>query len=158
MRPVLGSARYLVLIAVVGALVASVCLLVYGFLEGGKLVWYLFEKAEVTRKGAKEMALEFIEIIDLFLMGTVFYIVSVGLYSLFIDPTVPTPEWLKIRTLDDLKNKLVAVVIVVLAVVFLGQAVAWDGARDLMGLGVGIAAVIAALTWFISVKAGKAEK
>ncbi|MGR3391246.1 YqhA family protein, partial [Sagittula sp.] len=81
-------------------------------------------------------------------------IISVGLYSLFINTDVRLPEWLKIRTLDDLKNKLLSVVIVVLAVVFLGQAVAWDGARDLMGLGIGIAAVIAALTWFISVKAG----
>jgi uncharacterized membrane protein YqhA len=154
MKPVLGNARYLVMIAVVGALIAAVCLMVYGFLEGGKLVFSLIEKAEVTRKGAKEMALEFIEIIDLFLMETVFYIISVGLYSLFINTDVRLPEWLKIRTLDDLKNKLLSVVIVVLAVVFLGQAVAWDGARDLMGLGIGIAAVIAALTWFISVKAG----
>jgi uncharacterized membrane protein YqhA len=158
MRSVLGNARFLVLIAVIGSLVAAVCLLVYGFLEGGKLVLYLVEKAEITRKGAKEMALEFIEIIDLFLMGTVFYIVSVGLYSLFIDPAVALPDWLTIRTLDDLKNKLVSVVIVVLAVVFLGQAVAWDGVRDLMGLGIGVGAVIAALTWFLSVKSSKGGK
>lgn len=158
MRQVLSGARFLVLIAVVGALVAATCLLLYGFVQGVELIRATIETGEVTRKGAKALAVEFIEIIDLFLMGTVFYIVSVGLYSLFIDSTLKLPDWLQIRTLDDLKNKLVAVIIVVLAVLFLGQAVTWDGARDLMGLGVAIAAVIAALSYFISIKAGKGEK
>ncbi len=158
MQPVLGGARYLILIAVVGSLVAGLCLLLYGFAQGTLLVLALVESGEVSRKGAKALAVEFIEIIDLFLMGTVFYIVSVGLYSLFIDSSLKLPDWLQIRTLDDLKNKLVAVVIVVLAVLFLGQAVTWDGARDLMGFGLAIAAVIAALTWFISVKASKSDK
>lgn len=156
MQPLLGRARYLVMIAVIGALAASACLMVYGFLQGVQLVAGLIDYGAVSSKGAKAMALEFIEIIDLFLMGTVFYIVSVGLYSLFIDPSLPLPDWLKIRTLDDLKNKLVAVVIVVLAVVFLGKAVTGDS--DLMNAGVGIAAVIAALTWFISIKASKAPQ
>lgn len=156
MRPLLAHARYLVLIAVIGALAAATCLLVYGFLQGIQLIVGVVDYGAVSSKGAKALALEFIEIIDLFLMGTVFYIVSVGLYSLFIDSTLPLPDWLKIRTLDDLKNKLVAVVIVVLAVVFLGKAVTGDA--DLMGAGAGIAAVIAALTYFLSVKSGKAAE
>jgi len=158
MRHILAGARYMVMIAVLGALVAALLLLVYGFLQGAELILGLIESRDISRKGAKSVALELIEIIDLFLMGTVFYIVSVGLYSLFIDPTLKLPDWLQIRTLDDLKNKLVAVVIVVLAVLFLGQAVTWDGQRDLMGLGLAIGAVIAALVYFISVKAGKGEK
>lgn len=154
-RPVLGASRYLILIAVIGALIAATSLLVYGFAEAVTVVSAAIEAGEVSRKGAKTMALEFIEIIDLFLMGTVFYIVALGLYELFIDPDIKLPAWLEIRNLDDLKNKLIAVVIVVLAVLFLGQAVTWDGERDLMGFGIGIAAVIAALTWFISIKASK---
>jgi len=42
---------------------------------------------------------------------------------------------------------------------FLGFVVAWDGTRDLLGIGVAIALVIAALTYFLStVKGGKADK
>ncbi len=44
----------------------------------------------------------------------------------------------------------VAVLIVVLAVLFLGQAMAWDGKRDLLSFGVAIALMIAALTYFLS--------
>ena len=47
----------------------------------------------------------------------------------------------------------------VLGVMFLGFVVAWDGTRDLLGIGVAIALVIAALTYFLStVKGGKADK
>jgi uncharacterized membrane protein YqhA len=64
------------------------------------------------------------------------------------------PEWLTINNLDDLKNKLIAVVIVVLGVLFLGQVVSWDGKTDLLGYGVSIALVIAALTYFLAQKSG----
>ena len=56
---------------------------------------------------------------------------------------------------DDLKHKLVGVVIVVLAVLFLGNVVTWDGERDLLGFGTAIALVIAALTWFLNSAAKK---
>jgi uncharacterized membrane protein YqhA len=155
MKPVLRSSRFLILIAVIGALIAATTLLVYGLAEAVKVAVTTIDSGEISRKGAKALALEFIEIIDLFLMATVFYIIALGLYELFIEADVGLPKWLEIRTLDDLKNKLIAVVIVVLGVLFLGQAVTWDGQRDLMGFGLGIAAVIAALTWFLGAKAGK---
>jgi hypothetical protein len=51
--------------------------------------------------------------------------------------------------------------VVVLAVLFLGAVVGWDGSRDLLGFGVGVALVIAALTYFLATAKsdkGKAEK
>ncbi|MEM6275495.1 MAG: YqhA family protein [Pseudomonadota bacterium] len=151
----LGSSRYMIIIAVLGSMAAAVTLLVYGFLEALQLILITIETGEVTRKGAKALAIEFIEIIDLFLMATVFLIIAVGLYRLFISPNIAMPEWLKIDTLDDLKTKLIAVVIVVMGVIFLGHVVAWDGETDLMGLGFGIAAVIGTLTWFLNTKVSK---
>jgi len=77
------------------------------------------------------------------------YITSLGLYSLFVDDTLPLPRWLEIHDLDDLKGNLVSVVIAVLAVLFLREAVAWDGTRDLVSFGVAIAVMVAALTLFL---------
>ena len=105
--------------------------------------------------GATALAIEFIEIIDLFLLGTVFYIIAFGLYELFIEPDIGLPDWLEIRTLDDLKNKLVNVVLVVLGVLFLGHVVAWDGSTDVVYLGGGIALVVADLTRFLKATASK---
>jgi len=153
-RRVLGASRFLVLLAVLGSLVASLVLFVYGAAETVGVVLDLIAKPEVSAKGAKALALSFIEIVDLFLLGTVLLIIALGLYELFVDPEISTPEWLHIRTLDDLKNKLVGVVIVVLAVLFLGQVVAWNGERDLLRFGAAVALVIAALTYFLSTAKG----
>ncbi|MEM9349596.1 MAG: YqhA family protein [Pseudomonadota bacterium] len=151
----LGSSRYMIIIAVLGAMAASLTLLIYGFLEALQLIVTTIQSGEVTRKGAKALAIEFIEIIDLYLMATVFFIIAIGLYRLFISANISIPDWLKIDTLDDLKTKLIAVVIVVMGVIFLGHVVAWDGQTDLMGLGIGIAAVIGTLTWFLNTKIKK---
>lgn len=154
MGTLLGASRFMVMLAVIGALLAATTLIVYGLLETIQLITQTIQSGEVTRKAAKGLALEFIEIVDLFLLGTVFYIIAIGLYELFIDTDVKLPEWLTINNLDDLKNKLIAVVIVVLGVLFLGQVVSWDGKTDLLGYGVAIALVIAALTYFLAQKAG----
>jgi uncharacterized membrane protein YqhA len=154
LRPILNASRYLVIAAVVGALAASLALFVYGLAETALVIVQAVAKAEVNSKGAKALALEFIEIVDLFLLGTVLLMISLGLYELFINSDLKLPEWLQIRTFDDLKLKLVGVVIVVLAVLFLGHVVAWNGERDLLRLGAGIAAVIAALTYFLSTSKG----
>lgn len=148
----LGASRFMIILAVIGSLLAAATLLIYGLLETAQLIWTTIETGEVSRKGAKALALEFIEIVDLFLLGTVFYIIALGLYELFISTDVSVPGWLTIKTLDDLKNKLIAVVIVVIGVLFLGQVVGWDGERDLLGYGVACALVIAALTYFLSNK------
>jgi uncharacterized membrane protein YqhA len=65
------------------------------------------------------------------------------------------PAWLEIHSLDDLKGQLVSVVIAILAVLFLGEAVKWDGKRDILGLGVAIALVVGALSFFLSAKTAK---
>jgi uncharacterized membrane protein YqhA len=162
LRSLLGASRYLVVIAVLGSLAAAAALFVYGIAETVAVIVETAAKMEVSSKGAKALALTFIEIVDLFLLGTVLLMIALGLYELFIDDQLKLPEWLHIRTFDDLKNKLVGVVLVVLvvlAVIFLGHVVAWDGSKDLLGFGLAVAAVIAALTLFlISAKGGKDGK
>ncbi|TNF58834.1 MAG: YqhA family protein [Rhodobacteraceae bacterium] len=152
----LGASRFLIVLAVLGSLLAATTLLIYGLLEAWFLVTQTIETGEISRKGAKALAIEFIEIVDLFLLGTVFYIIALGLYELFIDTNIRVPDWLTIKTLDDLKNKLIGVVIVVLGVLFLGQVVSWNGETDLLRYGGGVAVVIAALTWFL--QGAKKEK
>lgn len=157
MQRILTASRYLILIAVVGSFAAATTILLYGGVEIIELIVDTLQAADVSSKGAKTLALAFIETVDLFLLGTVFYIIALGLYELFIADLPSLPKWLVIRNLDDLKDKLIGVIIVVMGVLFLGQVVTWDGERNLLNLGGAIALVIAALTYFLSQKKGKGK-
>lgn len=157
MNRLIGGTRYLVIIAVVATLVAATLLLVFGALATANVVQGFAAKADFSSKGAKGLVVSFIEIVDIFLLATVLYITALGLYELFIDDTVPVPAWLEIHDLDDLKDKLIGVVIVVLGVGFLGQFTSWDGETNLLISGGGAAAVIAALTYFLRQKPKKAK-
>lgn len=158
LRRLLSVSRFLILVPVLGSFLAATTLLVYGGVECVQLVIDTIQHFDISSKGAKALALAFIEVVDLFLLGTVFYIIALGLYELFIDDQLPLPAWLEIHDLDDLKDKLAGVVVVVMGVLFLGQVVTWDGQRDLLPFGAAIALVIAALTWFLGKKAKKAAK
>jgi uncharacterized membrane protein YqhA len=153
-RRILSASRYLILLAVLGSFIATVLLLGYGMLYELRVI-LSSPIAEISSKGLKTMVISLIEIIDLFLLGTGFYIIALGLYELFIDDQVPMPAWLQIHNFDDLKNKLVSILIVVLGVTFLSQALRWEGDQDLLGYGIAIGLVIAALAYFIGVKSKK---
>jgi len=109
--------------------------------------------SSISPKVAKVLAVGLIEAIDVFLIAIVAYIISVGLYVLFIDETLPVRPWFKVNDLDDLKSHLVSSVIAVLAVLFMREAVACDCERDLLGFGAALALVIAALALYLAVKA-----
>jgi uncharacterized membrane protein YqhA len=94
-----------------------------------------------------------VTIIDLFLLGTVLYIIAVGLYELFVDPGLPMPAWLRITTLDDLKERLLGVVVVLLAVTFLGSAVTWDGSVNILALGLAVGTVLGVVSLTIAILA-----
>ena len=151
---VVSASRYVVLIAVVGTFVASLALLLFEASVVVAGVVDAFREYSTSPKSAKSLAVGSIEAVDIFLIAIVVYIISLGLYALFVDDTVPLPRWLEVHGLDDLKNNLVSVVIAVLAVLFLREAMAWTGGYDLLMYGAAIALVIVALTLFLTKNSG----
>jgi uncharacterized membrane protein YqhA len=150
-RGILASSRFFILVAVLGSFLASSVALVFAGISTIVVAVQTFKEADFSDKGTKYLAVELVTLIDLFLLGTVLYIVSVGLYTLFIDANVPMPAWLRITTIDDLKERLLGVVSVLLAVTFLGNAVPWQGGTEILSLGLAIAAVLAAVGLLLSV-------
>lgn len=97
-----------------------------------------------------EMIGKLIKQADYALLATVLYVLALGLYSLFVDDRIPMPRWLRIHDLGQLKELLAGVVVVAIAVIFLGWALTWDGSStDILALGVGSAAVIGGLALFL---------
>ena len=145
-RGILGTSRFLVLIAVLGTFIASATLQVFGLLRVGAVIVALVQAGDVSASAGKSLIADTVGIIDIFLIGTVMFVISAGLYQLFVSPNVSLPGWLKIESLDDLKENLTEVIIVALLVAFLSPAIEWAGGDvTILGLGLAIAAVIAAV-------------
>lgn len=145
LRRAAAYTRYVVMIPVAGLFFGAVTLVVMAGVE----VYKTIVEALAGHLDKKVAVLDFIELADVFLLATVLYIMALGLFELFIDDSLPLPHWLEIHTLDDLKEKLVGVVVVVLAVSFLGKVIEADSSKALMELGIGVAAVIGALSYFL---------
>jgi len=150
LRNILASSRFITLIAVVGTFVGSSALIVYEAIVIATSLADAWQAADFSAKAAKLFAVGLIEAVDVFLIAIALYIISLGLHALFVDDKLPLPKWLRIENLDDLKGHLVSVVIAVLAVLFLREAVAWDGTRDILSFGAALALVIVALTYYLA--------
>lgn len=145
----LVASRFLLLIAVIGCLIITTSVLLFGAAFFIKTTAGIFRDMEFSVAAGKSLALAAIETIDLFLIATVAYITAAGLYTLFISRKVPAPLRLGIDSLDDLKEKVIGVLVVALGVLFLGDAVNWSAGQDLLYLGGAVAVVIVALGYFI---------
>ena len=92
---------------------------------------------------------------DLFLIGATLMISAFGFYDLFIgtigasDPGARLPGWLRMHDLDDLKARVISMIVLVAAVSFVDDVVESRGGLDTLYLGVGVGVVIAALTAFL---------
>lgn len=149
MRRVLASSRYIMIIPVIGTFLGSVALILYEAIALCATFVEATHKGSVSAKAVKIFAVGIVEAVDVFLIGIAVYLISIGLYSLFIDDKLPLPKWLEVHNLEDLKGNLVSVVIAVLSVLFLREVVAWEGGSDIAAFGAGLALVIAALTFFL---------
>lgn len=148
---VLGSSRFFVIFAVLGSFLAASTLVVYGALVAATVAWNTFTDGDISIAGAKHLTVELVQLTDSFILGTVLFIVAFGLYQLFVNPNLPVPNWLRVSDLDQLKEKLIGVVAVFLAVTFLAFVVEVDIDASVLEFGAAVALVIASLSLFLFV-------
>lgn len=142
----LGTSRFLIILAVMGTFLSAATLMVFGILRSLDIVAELLAEKDVSETGGKHLIVDAVSVIDIFLLGTVLYIISAGLYQLFVDDRLSLPRWLHIGTLDDLKAKLTGVIVVGMLVTYLGSITEWkSGDLSIAALGLGIAGVIIAI-------------
>ncbi len=146
LRKLLEFSRFLLVLPIIGSLLLTVSVVITGL--GVILVqeWELVWKREFSTTDAKQLTINVIQTIDMFLVGAISYIVAVGFYKLFISQEEgQILKRIKIETLEDLEKKIIGVVVVALAVSFLGMALEAIDTTTLLYVGVGNALVIGAL-------------
>lgn len=139
----------MIIIAVVGSLLSAFTLSIYGFARVLAVIWEVITERELTQGQEEKLSIEFIELIDVFLIAVILLIVALGLFQLFIDRETKLPHWLRVRNLDELKHKIVGVLCVILGVNFVSSVSEWTGGRDIVYLGAAIAMVLIALVFLL---------
>lgn len=144
MKKILGMTRYAVVVPAIASIIGALLLMGQGSVEMVRVV------IDALADGAslKETIVDVLTAVDAILLGTVLLVIGYGLYELFIDADIEVPLWLRVRDLDDLKSKLIGVVVAIVAVVFVGVFVDSNRAEDVISYGVGAGALVVGLAIF----------
>lgn len=106
----------------------------------------------------KHLMIAAVEQADTLLVAMALLIISLGMQSLFIGNVKNVPDWLHIRTFEDLKQKLLGVVVTAIAVDFFSVALEWKGGLDVLIYGAAVAAVILSIGTYLVILSRQSAK
>jgi uncharacterized membrane protein YqhA len=145
----LWESRLMIFLAVVASIFAALVLVLIGTFE----IFYvlkesvkLFAEKEVFEEFYKYAIKHIVTAVDIYLIATVLLIFGIGLYELFIskidyiEQEEKSSKILEIHTLDQLKEKLAKVILMVLIVTFFKYAIdfQYKDIKSLLFLSMGI--------------------
>ena len=142
MAKILENCKYVVLIAVVALMLAAIATFGWGAVKTMGFIVALFTGGNNTLA-----IVSLLDMMDTFLIGTVLFIFSVGLYELFIGK-LDEPEWLVIDDLNKLKAKLSDVIVLFMAIKFLDKLLQSKDYQDTLLYAISVPAVAAVLIAF----------
>jgi uncharacterized membrane protein YqhA len=143
MKFILERSKYLALVGVIALLFAAVAAFAWGTLKTVDTISLVLS----SMGRDKAITVEFVEIVDSFLIATALLIFAVSLYELFIDK-LDLPDWMLAHDLYDLKTKLSSMIVLVMAVKFLEKLLDVKDAKALMQIGIATALMSAVLIAF----------
>ncbi len=148
----LGRTRYIVLLAVIAVMLVAITLFLLGTIQAVVSVWDAWRNGfrsgfASTPENSTRLTVQFLELVSLMLKAVVYYIIGIGLYSLFIAPLNVTVA-LGVETLNDLETKVVSVVIVIMGVTFLEHFILWEEPLQTLQFGGALALVVGSLVLF----------
>ena len=147
----LSLSRIVVVVPVIVLLLAAISSFAYGTDVFVRSVSRVLEDPELTSHNLGFLLL----LTDLFLVGATLMIAAFGFYDLFItridarSPSLRLPDWLRMRDLNDLKARVISMVILVATVTFVDVVVESEAGLNTLYLGAAVALVIGALTAYL---------
>lgn len=126
-EPIFFELRYTILLPVIVGFFAAMVMFVIGSYHVYNATAALVLQGQFS---SSSVTLPIIKALDAYLVGIILVIFSFGVYDFFISELDPAdnagirPDWFKFDSTGDLKNKLIEVVLVILAIKFFEQMVA----------------------------------
>jgi uncharacterized membrane protein YqhA len=144
---ILWNSRYIVLLGVIFGALSAIVLFIAGSLEIlNVLLEYMQAASHLTHE---DILIAIIGAVDFYLIGLVLLIFSFGIYELFIselDIARMSRDFggiLEVSNLDDLKNKIIKVIIMVLIVSFFQRILSMEFSTsiDMLAMAVSIGVI-----------------
>lgn len=143
----IGRSRVIVVVAVVAVLLSAFSLFLLGAYLAADNIYAAWRGVLAGDVQATDLTIRFLEIVTVMLKAVFFYLIGVGLYSLFISPLNVTVA-LGVETLNDLETKVISVVIVIMGVHFLEHFIQWIDPMITLQHALSLGVVVAALVFF----------
>jgi len=169
----LWNSRFIVILAVVASMISSVILFVIATFDVFELIAKVFKYMRLNGPERTVAAYEdfhgevvghIIGAIDDFLLATVLFIFALGLYELFISKieeaeaeAATSSRILVIHSLDDLKDRLAKVILMILIVTFFKNVIHTSFTEPLHILFLGVGILFVALALFFTHKGSEKE-
>jgi uncharacterized membrane protein YqhA len=145
----LWQSRFMIFLAVVSSIIAAFILVIIGTYDIVLVVkesLHAFTTVEGFEEYHKEAVKHIVSAVDVYLIATVLLIFGLGLYELFIskidaaESDTRSSRILVVHTLDQLKDKLAKVIVMVLVVTFFKYAIdyKYEDIKSLLFLSAGV--------------------
>ena len=92
LQRVVTLSRYVVFVAVIAALAASVALILYEAAVVAEVIFNAIKQGGFQPRSGRALAVGLIEAIDVFLIAIVALVIGLGLHRLFVDEAMPLPR------------------------------------------------------------------
>ncbi|SNZ03274.1 Uncharacterized membrane protein YqhA [Persephonella hydrogeniphila] len=145
----LWESRFMIFLAVIASVLAAFVLVLIGTYDIYIVIkdaTHMFSSKEYFKEFHKEAIKNIVSAVDVYLIATVLLIFGLGLYELFISKIDPmekdtkSSKILVVHTLDQLKEKLAKVILMVLIVTFFKYAIEfkYEDIKNLLFLSIGV--------------------
>ncbi len=146
MEKVLLNSRKFVIVAVVFIL-ASAFVLYFLTALASVITMYNALVGAWDPYALKVVAANFLKIVDFFLICAGLQIIAAGIYKLFVNSDISLPGAMHTESFSDLKLTLVKLAAIILLLDFVEHALRRGPSIDLLYYGIGIGAVLLAVSW-----------
>ena len=145
-----GRSRLVVLVPVLAVLLVAISAFLLGAIQAVHAVWQSWSAVLSENPEAPGGSVTFLKTVAVMLEAVVLFLVGIGLYSLFIAP-LNLAVGLGVESLNDLEERVISIVVAVLAVTFLERFIRWEQPLETLQFGGALAVTVLALVLFLHV-------
>ncbi len=142
------NTRFLILPASIVVILIGGILFILAGATALKLIWNTFMLMLQGELMTVDLVVDFLEIMSDVLKAVIFFVIGIGLYSMFISPLKLSGS-LGVTTFEHLEDRLIGMIAVIMSIEFLERFIRWSNPLEMLQFGGALGLVIISLALFL---------